>query len=123
MPLLKEDILRIVKLGFKEEYFAVESKGFRVLRNSDKGRCVFHDGERCTIYANRPSGCRLYPVIFDENLNHAVKDEFCPFRSEFSLSLANKKELSKVYFKLMDEKEERKTDDAQQTKKEQGLLD
>ena len=108
MPLLKEDILRIAKLGFMEEYFAIESEGFKVLKNSDQGRCVFHDGTRCTIYANRPSGCRLYPVIFDENLNRAVKDKLCPFRSEFSLSLESKKELSKVYFKLMDEKEGRK---------------
>ena len=104
MLLLDDDVERIVSLGFKEGSFAVESDGFKMLRNSSSGRCVFHDGKQCTIYSNRPAGCRLYPIIFDEDLNHAVKDGSCPYRDEFDLSLKAKRELSGVYLKLMDER-------------------
>ncbi len=97
---------RLVGLGFKEGSFAVESDGFKMLRNSSNGRCVFHDGKQCAIYSNRPVGCRLYPIIFDEDLNHAVKDGLCPYRDEFGLSLKAKRELSDVYLKLIDQRKE-----------------
>ena len=100
---MDDDLQRIVSLGFKEGSFAVESDGFKMLRNSS-GRCVFHDGKQCTIYSNRPAGCRLYPIIFDEDLNHSVKDGSCPYRDEFDLSLKAKRELSGVYLKLIDER-------------------
>ncbi len=103
MLLLEDDVKRIEGLGFKENYFAVESDGFKTLRNSS-GRCVFHDGKKCTIYSNRPAGCKLYPIIFDEDLNHPVKDGLCPYRDEFQLSLKAKRELSHVYLKLIDER-------------------
>lgn len=98
MILLKDDVWRIVSLGFKEDFFAVEFRGFKKLRNNN-GRCIFHDGEQCTIYPNQPLGCRLYPIIFDEDLNHPVMDRLCPFRAEFPLSLRAKRESSKLYLK------------------------
>ncbi len=104
MLLLEADVQRIVSLRFKEGSFAVESDGLKMLRNSSSGRCVFHDGEQCTIYSNRPAGCRLYPIIFDEDLSHPVKDGLCPYRDEFDLSLKDKRELSDVYLKLIDER-------------------
>jgi uncharacterized protein len=104
MPLLDDDVQRIVALGFEESYFTTNSDGFEVLKNSDQGRCVFHDGKQCTIYANRPAGCKLYPIIFNENLNRPVKDRLCPFRAEFDLSLESKQELTNVYHRLMREK-------------------
>jgi hypothetical protein len=107
MLLLEDDVQRIVSLGFKEGSFAVESDGFKMLRNSSNGRCVFHDGKQCTIYSNRPAGCRLYPIIFDEDLNHPVKDGLCPYSDEFDLTLKAKRELSGVYPGLMDERSRR----------------
>lgn len=104
MLLLKDDVQRIVNLGFKEDFFAVNVRGFNVLRNSN-GRCVFHDGAQCTIYPNRPLGCRLYPVIFDENLNRPVKDGLCPFRAEFPLQFKAKEESARLYLKLLDERQ------------------
>lgn len=103
MILLKDDVRRIVSLGFKEDFFAVEFRGFKKLRNNN-GRCIFHDGEQCTIYSNRPSGCRLYPVIFDEDLNHPVMDSLCPFRAEFPLSSKARRETSKLYLRLTSER-------------------
>jgi uncharacterized protein len=105
MLLLEDDLQRIAGLGFEESFFAIESEGFKMLRNSSKGRCVFHDGEKCTIYSNRPAGCRLYPVIFDEGKNRPVKDRLCPYRDEFDLSIKKKRELSEVYLKLIEEGE------------------
>lgn len=75
-----------------------------MLRNSSSGRCVFHDGRQCTIYSNRLARCRLYPIVFDEDLNHSVKDGLCPYRDEFDLSSRAKRELSDVYLKLIDER-------------------
>ena len=107
MLLLEEDVKRIVGLGYKEQFFASGSDGFKVLKNSSEGRCVFHDGEKCTIYENRPKGCKLYPVIFDEDLMSAVKDELCPHREEFRLSPKARQELSDIYPKLIAERSER----------------
>ena len=103
MPLLNEDVRRIVGLGFRKSYFATDSEDLKVLRNNDDGRCVFHDGEKCTIYRNRPAGCRLYPIIFDENSKRAVKDTLCPFRSEFANSQKIRRNLLEVYSGLVEE--------------------
>jgi len=100
MLLLKEDISRIVKTGLKEESFVIESEGFKSLRNKN-GRCVFHDGSKCTIYSIRPSGCKLYPIVFDENLCRPIIDSFCPFGYEFHLSINATYESEKLYQKLL----------------------
>ncbi len=105
--LLDEDVKRIVGLGYEEHFFVESDKGFKVLRNSDAGRCVFHDGTTCTIYKNRPKGCMLYPIIFDVDTQSAVKDTFCPYRDEFSLSSELKNELSITYPQLLSERRQR----------------
>ena len=110
MLLLDDDVQRIKDLGFTESYFAVDSDdGFKMLKNGDQGRCVFHDGNQCTIYANRPAGCKLYPVIYDERIDRLVKDRSCPFRTEFDLSLKAKQEITDVYYGLMQERQHNKT--------------
>jgi len=104
MLLLDEDVRRIVGLGFKEQFFASGSDGYRVLKNSSAGRCVFHDGKQCTIYENRPEGCKLYPVVFDENLMLPMKDELCPYRDEFAVSWKTKVKLRETYQMLVGER-------------------
>jgi uncharacterized protein len=104
MLLLEEDVKRIAGLGYDERFFAKGKESFKVLKNSSAGRCVFHDGKQCTIYENRPKGCKLYPVIFDEDLMLPVKDELCPFRDEFGISSKSKKELSNTYSSLVSER-------------------
>ena len=103
MFLLKDDIQHLISLGFKEDFFTVEYNGFKSLSNK-KGRCVFHDGKECTIYPNRPLGCKLYPVIFDVDLKRPVMDRLCPFREEFSFPFKVRQESSKLYLKLIGEK-------------------
>jgi Fe-S-cluster containining protein len=107
MMLLEEDITRIQGLGYEESFFTRTSEGFKVLKNSAAGRCVFHDSKQCTIYENRPKGCKLYPVVYDEQLALAAKDVDCPFRNEFNISRRSRKELSSIYSSLIAERSER----------------
>lgn len=85
MPLSNSDIARIRGIGFSEDFFVHERNGARRLRNSS-GRCVFHNGEVCTIYADRPEGCRIYPVVLDVNKRRAVLDSNCPHRERFQIT-------------------------------------
>ena len=104
MLLLDEDVERIAGLGYEEDFFVKSKEGFKVLRNSEAGRCVFHDGAKCTIYKNRPKGCQLYPIIFDVDDKLAVKDPFCPYRDEFSLTPKARHGLPILYSKLVTER-------------------
>ena len=79
MLLSNEDVARLERKGYDRDFFAVcDSHSFIFLRNV-KGCCVFYDAEkrRCRIRADRPSGCRVYPVILDE-AEGIVVDDICP---------------------------------------------
>ena len=76
MPLSDSDIARIESLGFKD-FFIAKRFGTRQLENL-MGRCIFHNGQHCTIYSDRPEGCRLYPAILDVDKEKIVIDEHCP---------------------------------------------
>jgi Fe-S-cluster containining protein len=81
MLLSAEDIAQLEKKGYKKESFIrIDKAGYAVLRNR-QGRCVFFDAEkqRCSVYSERPSGCRVYPVIFDEDKG-IVADTVCQAR-------------------------------------------
>ena len=78
MLLSADDIERLEGKGFRKMFFArFDKAGYAKLRNR-QGTCVFYDVEkrRCKVYANRPLGCRLYPVIYDETKGIIV-DSIC----------------------------------------------
>jgi Fe-S-cluster containining protein len=82
MLLSTEDIECLERKGYAREFFACyNSQGYFTLRNCG-GYCVFYDVEkqRCRVHASRPSGCRIYPVIYDEDKGIVV-DGICPARS------------------------------------------
>jgi len=82
MILLREDIDRILSLGYSRSYFVAKKGPFHVLRNVG-GRCVFLRGDgRCSIYPYRPLGCRAYPLVFDEGRGPLI-DDLCPLAREF----------------------------------------
>jgi Fe-S-cluster containining protein len=89
MLLSSSDLVRIRGLGFSEDFFVVKKNGNRQLKNLS-GRCVFHNGQRCTIYDYRPEGCRLYPAIFDEDVGETDLDSYCPNHREFQLTRPTK---------------------------------
>jgi uncharacterized protein len=78
MLLSKKDIARLRKKGFNQSFFVRYDKdGYALLKNCD-GYCVFYDlvKRRCRIYIDRPSGCRVYPVILDES-SGIIVDSIC----------------------------------------------
>ena len=84
MPLTKEDIERIERLGYRREDFAIKVNGVYRLRNVN-GKCYFLDeSNRCVIYDHRPIGCRIYPIIFDITSNRAIVDDLCPRKDKIS---------------------------------------
>ena len=110
MLLSSEDVRRLVKLGYPVNSFAICRDGYLFLRNID-GHCVFFDPERqiCKIYSARPSGCRIYPVIYDED--EGIKtDKICISRETVKeKELKNKgKQVIRLLEKIDAEAENRK---------------
>jgi Fe-S-cluster containining protein len=82
MLLSVEDIEHLEKKGYDRDFFVrFDSEGYATLRNN-RGYCVFYDTKktRCKIRAHKPLGCRIYPVIYDEEKGIIV-DQICPSRS------------------------------------------
>jgi len=78
MELSSKDVERLEETGYRREEFAVIDDGVTRLRNVD-GCCYFysHADKKCRVYAKRPLGCYLYPVVYLAN-QRAVVDELCP---------------------------------------------
>jgi Fe-S-cluster containining protein len=83
MLLSTADITRLERKGYSGAFFArLDSGGYVTLRNY-RGYCVFYDVEkrRCKVHADRPLGCHIYPVIYDEKKEVIVVDSICPAQS------------------------------------------
>lgn len=79
MLLSKADVERLEKAGYRAHAFVRFNKqGFAQLRNKS-GHCVFYhvDNHRCSVYSNRPLGCRIYPVLLSVE-EGVVLDDLCP---------------------------------------------
>jgi Fe-S-cluster containining protein len=101
MLLSVKDIERLERKGYDRDFFVrFDSEGYATLRNY-RGYCVFYDPEksRCKVYVNRPLGCRIYPVIFDEDKGITV-DPICP--SQGSVTEKQKAKRGKKVLKLLE---------------------
>jgi Fe-S-cluster containining protein len=86
MTLTREDVARLEGAGHKREDFLIRTEdGFCELRNVE-GFCYFYDVEtkECSVYENRPEGCRYYPVVYDVRKRKCVTDRDCPSRETMS---------------------------------------
>lgn len=91
MLLSNKDVEKIKNLGYAVNYFVENKKDWLKLKNKN-GRCIFHDGTICLIYDKRPEGCKLFPLIYDEEYKYAILDEECPYKDNFKFnSVAIKK--------------------------------
>lgn len=57
---------------------------FYTLKN-ENGHCIFLNAEinQCSIYENRPQGCRFYPMLYDPQNNKCLLDDDCPHKALF----------------------------------------
>jgi Fe-S-cluster containining protein len=81
MMLCKEDIQRLEKAGYCPEKFVHYDKHCYARLRNLRGYCFFYDAgkHRCRAYKLRPSGCRIYPVIYSEE-GGVIVDDLCPER-------------------------------------------
>lgn len=106
MLLSYHDIDTIEKIGYTKDFFVVEDDGWLQLKNHH-GRCVFHNGTYCTIYQQRPTGCHLYPVVYDNDDKSALLDNECPQRHCFTLSKRKTHQLTTLVSLLEQERTDR----------------
>jgi Fe-S-cluster containining protein len=99
MELTRIDIERISKQGYRFKDFVIRRKRERYLKNLN-GRCFFLGDNGCAIYSYRPDGCRIYPLVYDENTSQAVIHEFCPYGHMFKVSRDDKKKINSLIEKL-----------------------
>ncbi len=104
MPLTRRDVERLAARGHDPADFSVVEDGFTFLANVD-GRCFFlgEDG-RCTEYAHRPEGCRLYPLVMDEEMSTFVMDHVCPHAGEVSAAEADETALLELLDRMARER-------------------
>jgi Fe-S-cluster containining protein len=102
MLLSIKDIERLERKGYERDFFAYcDSKGHVTLRNIH-GCCVFFDNEkkRCKVRPFRPLGCRIYPVVHDEEKGIVV-DTICPAQN--TVTEKQKAKRGKKVLKLLKE--------------------
>lgn len=83
MTLTNEDVERLRRRGARG-FIVWQDNGSIRLRN-EKGRCVFLRHDVCSVYTDRPEGCRLYPLVLSVDGDRVVHDEFCPHAEDFHL--------------------------------------
>ena len=79
MLLSRADIRLLERTGYdRQKFVRFTRQGFALLRNY-QGYCVFYQiwKRRCKVYAHRPLGCRIYPVIYSEE-EGVIVDDLCP---------------------------------------------
>jgi Fe-S-cluster containining protein len=100
MLLSTKDIKRLEKKGYARNSFVqFDIDGYATLKNQ-RNYCVFYDQEErlCKVRAYRPAGCRIYPVIYDENKGIII-DNVCP--SYNSVTDKQKAQRGKKVLKLL----------------------
>ncbi len=123
IPLLIEDMQKILALGYKVQDFMVASEfeeddlseeedwwkqslvkiadkyyQISILSKGEAGCLFLKNGQGCTLGKQRPAICRLYPFWFDKNKQLKYQDDFCE---------AYKQKISfEDCMKIMGEKEE-----------------
>jgi Fe-S-cluster containining protein len=106
MLLSYEDVNTIEILGYHKNFFVIERNGWLQLQNR-KGRCVFHNGIKCTIYKHRPEGCSLYPVVYDNDEKKPILDSECPQRHCFHVTQAKTQQIISLIHLLKKERTDR----------------
>jgi uncharacterized protein len=102
MPLTEEDAARLAALGHARDAFSrVGEDGVLYLQTVEPARadgkkpCFFLKEDRCSVYADRPAGCRVYPFILTLE-GRVVRDDDCPWRREFKMETGVQRKLFRI---------------------------
>lgn len=103
MPLTEEDARRLEALGHAREAFSFRNPetGHLQLRTVDPAPgetarpCYFLRDGRCIAYEHRPQGCRIYPLVLNEE-GRLLRDEDCPHRREFPLDPSARRRILRI---------------------------
>jgi Fe-S-cluster containining protein len=101
MLLCNADINRLEKKGYcKESFTRIDKEGYVLLRNR-QGHCVFYSVEKqsCDVYSSRPLGCRVYPIIHDEE-SGIIIDDIC--HAQATISKQEKDRVGERVLKLLE---------------------
>jgi uncharacterized protein len=102
MPLLPSDLKRLASKTRRDiDEFSIrdEADGPRRLRNID-GQCVFLNETGCSIYEDRPAGCRLYPLVMDPDTHQGILDPDCPHTRHFRIRPRDRAALADLVHRL-----------------------
>lgn len=114
MPLSEADVARLVSKGHaRNDFVEVDENGYLALRNvpataPDEGHhCFFLKGGQCSVYADRPEGCRYYPITVTPE-RRVVRDEDCPHRAEFPTPPGAQRRIQKLLNDMARERDRRR---------------
>ena len=102
MHLTHHDITKIEQQNYNSFY--TESRDGWVQLKNHKGRCIFHDGTKCTIYTIRPHGCQLYPLVFNIDDHKPIYDSICPHPECFPITQEKTHQIQTLIDQLYKEK-------------------
>ena len=102
MPLSINDIKRLKRLGYNVNEFVVTVDGERRLRNID-GHCFFLLYGKCKVYEDRPTGCKIYPLVVDYSGNTLI-DPDCRYSDKFVIEKGDAARLKSFLKRLSREK-------------------
>ncbi len=91
MILTNDDLARLQTARPGEDFWFQADDGYIQLRtqriDTAHGQpCHFLEDGRCSVWADRPEGCRLYPAVWDDSIRAATLDaDYCPHTDEFRL--------------------------------------
>jgi Fe-S-cluster containining protein len=91
MTLTEEDRRRLESAGHRDFYFVNDNHDLQLVNVG--GHCIFLVEGRCSVHADRPEGCRYYPMILDLSVDRVVLDAVCPWATEFSFTTEDEVQL------------------------------
>jgi Fe-S-cluster containining protein len=88
----KNEVDAIIQRGYPNHFIQLSSDVYGT-EWGDDGTCVYLENGRCTIYAVRPLGCRMFPVVQTRSGDVILIE--CPLAAQLSEELAKRKKVLK----------------------------